>query len=881
VLEPAPSAACPVINSNTDCFRNDNMADGRLSVRSFSLWIPILCVLMLCIPSAIYTGSYITMDTPAPKEGVEESPYPDERLAEGILWVVLDGVRRDIMADSEYMPGLVEKSKEGTILEVKTGPLTMTGSCIREMATGVQSRPSEGLNNFHPNHPGTPDGWTLASTYDYDNDSIPDNMVAMLGDYVWRDLYPDRELIPFSQHYFGHADFYRGDEEGYDVLEGWLTDNPPDDGKPNVIVAHLSGPDHVGHRFGTKGIEEYKEKMLWTDSRLNTIYDMVPEDWAIVVTSDHGQTPDGRHGSPDGQLRKVAAVMWGPNISEGVTIPGVKQRDLATLPSALLSLPLPHAVDGRIPLDAFDISQEKKDVIEQWNWNAAIARNEWLKEEGWPYVEGLTEEEIQWDKLPDDELGVRSSDIILAVIAATLITAIFCWRMVRENVAPANIKKYVAGFAAVGASSALIEYNYPIYPMSFNLLIGGLASLFLFGMSWRILGMNHSRKTTWEYDDASAGHWKYLLGSTVPLLCLAAFVLMFPNTRHSLGAYVVWVSCLLLLRNYKENDLSLNLAAISLFVLWIPPLLFSHVRIIGFDLTRGMLVYTQIETLDLAIWCAIGVGFSAGLATLIRIGEFDLKRIGIHAMTFASLPILMVQQSNNVDWIVIGIVLLVLIIGIYQIMTFGKDTERLVITSALAWMTMSWGVWGGSICLIGFASTERLLAGPWSSILEKRSDIRQETARIVMLALLPLTIWYGIWWTLGQVEGLSWDFLYPREIDPGDILLRGGYIGDRWSPSNEWVAFMGAGPVIAVMLVMWRTFHRVGWPLHLLAAALIIRFSFMWLHLSYAADSPRLVFKATWDAFYGIILVLTLTPFVIYQLLRPSSKNSVETVEDE
>ena len=64
-----------------------------------------------------------------------------------------------------------------------------------------------------PEHPGTPDGWTLASTYDYDNDSVPDNLVGMLGDYVWRDLYPDRELIPFSQHYFGHADFYRGDDE--------------------------------------------------------------------------------------------------------------------------------------------------------------------------------------------------------------------------------------------------------------------------------------------------------------------------------------------------------------------------------------------------------------------------------------------------------------------------------------------------------------------------------------------------------------------------------------------------------------------------------------------------------------------------------------------
>ena len=120
------------------------------------------------------------MDTPAPKEGMEESPYPEDRLVEGILWVVLDGVREDVMTSSDYMPGLVEKSKSGTILEVRTGPLTMTGSCIREMATGVQSRPSEGLNNFHPEHPGTPDGWTLASTYDYDNDSVPDNMVAML-----------------------------------------------------------------------------------------------------------------------------------------------------------------------------------------------------------------------------------------------------------------------------------------------------------------------------------------------------------------------------------------------------------------------------------------------------------------------------------------------------------------------------------------------------------------------------------------------------------------------------------------------------------------------------------------------------------------------------
>lgn len=820
------------------------------------------------------------MDTPAPKEGMEVSPYPEDRLVEGILWVVLDGVRDDVMTSPDYMPGLVEKSKTGTILEVRTGPLTMTGSCIREMATGVQSRPSEGLNNFHPEHPGTPDGWTLASTYDYDNDSVPDNLVGMLGDYVWRDLYPDRELIPFSQHYFGHADFYRGDDEGWDTLEGWLTDDPPDEGKPNVIVAHLSGPDHVGHRYGTKGSDTYIEKMLWTDEHLNDIYELVPDDWAIVVTSDHGQTTDGRHGSPAEELRSVVAVMWGPNIAQGVTVPDVKQRDLAAFPSVLLSLPLPHAVDGRIPLDAFDISQDKKDVIEQWNWNAAVARNEWLKEEGWPYVEDLTRENIEWDRLPDDELGVRNSDLMLAAIAGILVLAIICWRMIRENISPTDVKKYGIVIFAVAFISVLIEYHKRHYPMSFNLLIGGLASIFLFAISWRVLGLNHTRKEIWTYEDASSGQWRHLLGNTMPLLCLATFVLMYPDTRHSLGAYIIWFSCMIFLRHYKENELSLNLAAIGLIGILIPPLMFSHVRIIGFDLARGLLVYTQVETLEMATLCALAVGFSAGLATWIRIGTFDVKRIAIHSIGFAALPILMIQESNTIDWIVIGILLLMLGTGTVLILTKGKDCERLVITSALAWMAMSWGAWGGSVCLIGIASVERLLAGPWATILEKRSDSRQEASRIAMLVLMPLTVWYAIWWALGQIEGFSWDFLYPREIDPGDIMLRGGYIGDRWSPSNEWVGFMGAGPVVAVMFVMWQTFHRIGWPLHLLAAALILRCSFLWLHLSYAADYPRLVFKATWDAFYAILLILTLLPFVIHQWIQ-SGKQTGTLAEDE
>ena len=80
--------------------------------------------------------------------------------------IVLDGGRKDMMSDTEFMPKLNERVKDGAHMDILTNPITMTASCVKEIATGVPSRPNEGLNNFHPVHPGTPDGWNMASVHD-------------------------------------------------------------------------------------------------------------------------------------------------------------------------------------------------------------------------------------------------------------------------------------------------------------------------------------------------------------------------------------------------------------------------------------------------------------------------------------------------------------------------------------------------------------------------------------------------------------------------------------------------------------------------------------------------------------------------------------------
>ena len=116
--------------------------------------------------------------------------------------------------------------------------------------------------------------------------------------------------------------------------------------------------------------------------------------------------------------------MWGPNVKENYYYPEqIDQRDLATLPSLLFSLPLPHAVHGKFPLDAFTLTDEKHQELEQWNWNSTVSRNEWMQENGHPYFEGLTRENIEWEKISYDEIGLRSLDLIISTLAFLGITA--------------------------------------------------------------------------------------------------------------------------------------------------------------------------------------------------------------------------------------------------------------------------------------------------------------------------------------------------------------------------------------------------------------------------------------------------------------------------
>ena len=188
-----------------------------------------------------------------------------------------------------------------------------------------------------------------------------------------------------------------------------------DEGENNVIAAHFSGPDKVGHKWGIKS-QEYSDKIEDLDKAMVRILNHVPENWTVVITADHGMTDSGSHGSAEQVTREVSALITGPDVSLSARI-DVHQRDVPALMATILELPFPIQLDGKIPLIIFNLDGEQKAILDQWNWDAAVKRNEFYQDEYGKEFQPLSQDFIDWDSVSSDSTFVRNFDQNLSLLA--------------------------------------------------------------------------------------------------------------------------------------------------------------------------------------------------------------------------------------------------------------------------------------------------------------------------------------------------------------------------------------------------------------------------------------------------------------------------------
>ena len=833
-------------------------------------WLVVLALLALAPIS--FTAPYVLLEPDQPEEVVA---FPSDIVPqpEGYLLVVLDGVGENIMRDATMMPKLVERLDEQAVLSITTGPLTLSATCVREMMTGVPNAPIDGLKNFNMGHPGGFDPWLLAA-------GSEQHSVGMIGSYVMGNMYGDASNIEFINTFEGHADYYEGDRATGDILEQWLVD-----GRHNVIAAHFSGPDKVGHKWGTVS-EEYRNKMLDMDQHLSSLLRFVPANWTVVVTADHGMTASGSHGSAEADTRNVLALVSGPGIDASARADAA-QLDLAALMLYDLGLDFPAQVHGRVPLALLSISDEDRDTVEAWNWEAAFHRHVFFHPED---ADTYRVAEIDWAGIEGDPVSIRPLDVFIsiAVLSTALILAYIWLQQGRPPTKSEQQQLVLLGAImvasvwfhghlsfsamiprAIGAGGVVwlvatslgrtpplrlrISRNF-FRPMPWLVGLAGL-SLVFFDLSRGLLVLLMAWVAFWSLGALTGQARGHVPASkTVHLLAvLTALLLGSLRLWYALVPVFLLMTGIAMEKTARRRPRSEQMSTWAVWVLLVLSLSYVHRRILGDHHLLKLVNMGVNDVFSGLVILALLVLFSLFFAFVNDQG--DPRYRGGWCFGFLVLAL----GLSSVEWLWLQRIVLAGILALYVgagvAQHLPPSSRKVLLHAGLALhMMVSWGPWAtvaSMTLLMALPVVVRSLRLPE----HRQGSWRQQPDVMVAWMVLPWVVWI-LWWTLmGQVNGVQFCYEgicpHPRELDPGLVRVQGGYFGGGAQPSTLWMAMMVVSPLLTMSVAMMHCLISEGVDLRpYVIAQLLIVFGCLALY-AYTPIYPRLVFSLTYNMLFA------------------------------
>ena len=721
-------------------------------------------------------------------------------------------------------------------MEVNTGDMTLTGPCTKEISTGLHAAPIDAVRNWEITYDGVDD------PFHYAEDSGLD--VGFTGFYVWSNLFPDEQFEHRTIYDSGFSDVYDADNRTLDVVNEWVAGDGPD-----VMIAHLSGTDHAGHIWGVNS-DEYKIKMNILDLQLDAIRLSLPEDWALMVTADHGMTRIGGHAISTGEdAMRVYLLATGSAFVPGSTVT-MTQRDLSSLFIVLLDLPFPVSADSRIPLDTLNLSEESKIALEKWNWEAAVARQQWLEAEGMWHAEGITEDEVEWDKIPSNSQKAGIFDIIasLTVLIGILFTFIFIIGI--KNESPRGT--IIATSIIIG----ILVLNTAMYFLAYDITILGMKTMFIRKAMGVVLPIwtallilisafsSDRDKIDWLHSPM-----KWMENNTTSWFLggLLAVSLWQPDARLSPSLLALFLALLTIKKfdmkdDYFSRGVFSSLLVFALWELWnhIPQFFVrsSLQQLIGIDFLYKFqqqmveLFLTENTILGiLAVFAALWISSHVNRANSNRIWWFDA--------TLLSMVICFHAFGNSISDLV-----LLFIISTCALAAFVEKSKSIEIRPNMLFLTLAelvvmmliiptWGVWPAVCTLL----LNRLVKQLFDNELIVQRTVTEEmgwsrTSQLLAFAIIPFFLICIVWTSFGQLTMLG-----LLEFNPTKWVVKGGFFGARTAPPVFWMIFITILPIFsAVTLVLnsWiSTSRSLSYLLVLLSFIIATNISHLWLSYSY------------------------------------------------
>lgn len=288
-------------------------------------------------------------------------------LAERVFLVLIDGLRRDL---SRQLPFLNRLREQGADLDCIAAVPSYSRPGRAALATGSWSDIHGATTNFH-SRPVLVDNLFRSA-------ARVGRSCALSGSDLWPSLFgvdlarcggavlPSRIQDEASHYARIMPEIREFERESVEFLKSR---------DASLRILDLVITDYASHEFGPSS-EELRRAALESDRVLEALVGSLDlGKTALLVTSDHGHIDRGGHGGPEPQVLETPLVMAGQGIRRGVR-GTARQIDVAPTIAALLGLPLPGAAEGRMLLEALDLTDVARVALleGQWRQRAEFSR---------------------------------------------------------------------------------------------------------------------------------------------------------------------------------------------------------------------------------------------------------------------------------------------------------------------------------------------------------------------------------------------------------------------------------------------------------------------------------------------------------------------------
>ncbi len=282
-----------------------------------------------------------------PPAEVSTPPPVGAPLTHRLAFVVVDGLRYSIGTDATRMPNFARHMREDASGEIWASPVSMTSSAVLTYATGQRGDIDQIVNNET--------GRAVAYDHLLKNARSAGLFTAYTGDRAWLKMFPEGWDLSHPDPYGVGIEVDYNDQI-FAAAYGFLKHEP----RPNFYVFHFVTPDHQAHAYGTTS-ERYLAHIRAFDGLLEDLLRAIPADTTVIVTSDHGSTDTGTHGSDTPIQRQSPIFAYGPGIAKGhKETRRLEQIDIPATLAALLGIAAPAQSRGHVLVDWLDVDEEQR-----------------------------------------------------------------------------------------------------------------------------------------------------------------------------------------------------------------------------------------------------------------------------------------------------------------------------------------------------------------------------------------------------------------------------------------------------------------------------------------------------------------------------------------